>query len=109
VKNISHLTKRHISLLIWLRTGHISLNQHLHRIKKSDTPNCPNCEDDRQETVEHFLLGCPQYAHERHVLQSSLGRVAFSLPFILTQPTAHEPVIRFINSTKRLNDTFGNV
>ncbi|KAF9234671.1 hypothetical protein BU15DRAFT_52337 [Melanogaster broomeanus] len=109
VKNVAHLTKRHISLLIWLRTGHVSLNQHLHRIKKMDTPNCPNCEDDRQEMIEHFLLMCPHYARERHALQTSLGRVAFSLPFILARPEASKHVIRFINDTKRLSDTFGNV
>ncbi|KIJ59019.1 hypothetical protein HYDPIDRAFT_101525, partial [Hydnomerulius pinastri MD-312] len=54
------------------------------------------------ETVEHFILNCPQYAHERHVLKSSLGRAAFSLPYLLTQSRACEPIIRYINETKRL-------
>ncbi|KAF9232503.1 hypothetical protein BU15DRAFT_8806, partial [Melanogaster broomeanus] len=109
VKQVSHLTKRHISLLVWLRTGHISLNQHLHRVKNSETPDCPNCEDGKPETVEHFLLICPHYARERQALRSALGRVASSLPFILAQTRACEPLIRFVNNTKRLNDTFGNV
>ncbi|KIK75229.1 hypothetical protein PAXRUDRAFT_87994, partial [Paxillus rubicundulus Ve08.2h10] len=78
-------------------------------ISMLSTPNCPHCNDDRPETVEHFLLECPQYVRERHVLHTSLGRTAFSLPYLLTQRKACEPVIRFINDTKRLCETFGNV
>ncbi|OAX34193.1 hypothetical protein K503DRAFT_659786, partial [Rhizopogon vinicolor AM-OR11-026] len=54
---VQHLPKRHISLMLWLRTRHISLNRHLHRIGKSPTPDCPHCEGSI-ETVQHFLLIC---------------------------------------------------
>ncbi|KAG2153439.1 uncharacterized protein EDB93DRAFT_1082282, partial [Suillus bovinus] len=56
-----HLPKHHISMLIWLRTRHISLNHHLFHISKNPTPNCPHCEN-VLETVIHFLLICPYYA-----------------------------------------------
>ncbi|KAG2127127.1 hypothetical protein DEU56DRAFT_691148, partial [Suillus clintonianus] len=55
---VKNLPKRHISLLIGLRTRHIALNQHLHRLGKSQSPNCPHC-NGSPETIPHFLLSCP--------------------------------------------------
>ncbi|KAG2742523.1 hypothetical protein P692DRAFT_201795598 [Suillus brevipes Sb2] len=37
------LPRCHASLLIQLRTGHIPLNKHLHRISKAPSPLCPSC------------------------------------------------------------------
>lgn len=103
-----HLPKRHISMLLWLRTKHISLNQHLHRIGKSPSPNCPHCVDSA-ETVLHFLLVCPQYARARHVLTTALRRRASSLLFLLSNPKASASLIRYVNSTGRLRQIFGDV
>jgi hypothetical protein len=103
-----HLPKRHISLMIWLRTRHISLNQHLHRIGKSPSPDCPHCEG-TPETTQHFLLLCPQYARERHILTNTLKRNASSIPFLLSNSKAVTPLIRYVNSTGRLRPTFGDV
>ncbi|KIJ16394.1 hypothetical protein PAXINDRAFT_132324, partial [Paxillus involutus ATCC 200175] len=107
LKLVSSLPKRHISLILWLRTAHIALNKYLHRIKKIASPLCPYC--DKVETVEHYLTTCPQYARERHVLNTTLGRNAGSVPFLLTQPKAVIPLIIFVNSSGRLQETFGNV
>lgn len=103
-----HLPKRHVSMLIWLRTRHISLNQHLFRIGKSPTPNCPHCEN-TEETVLHYILSCPHYARARHILTSTLRRSASSLSFLLSNQKASAPLIRYINSTGRLKATFGDV
>jgi ribonuclease HI len=105
---VQHLPKRHISLMLWLRTRHISLNQHLHRIGKSLSPNCPHCED-TPETVQHFLLSCPQYIRERHTLTTALRRQASSITYLLTNAKATAHLIRFVNSTGRLKSTFGDV
>lgn len=40
---VSELPRRHSSLLFQLRTGHVPLNKHLHRISKSTTFTCPAC------------------------------------------------------------------
>jgi hypothetical protein len=48
-----------------------TLNQHLHRIKRSATPNCPIWADS-EETIHHFLFVCPQYDHERFILSPKL-------------------------------------
>jgi hypothetical protein len=103
-----HLPKRHISLMLWLRTRHISLNQHLHRIGKSPSPDCPHCAS-TPETTQHFLLLCPQYARERHILSNTLKCNATSIPFLLSNVKATSPLIRYVNSTGRLKPTFGEV
>ncbi|KAG1750864.1 hypothetical protein EDB19DRAFT_1629030, partial [Suillus lakei] len=90
--------------LLWLRTRHISLNQHLHRIGKSASPNCPHCKG-ALETVQHYLLTCPHYACDQHVLSSILRRQASSIMYLLTNAKALAPLIRFINSTGRFKPT----
>jgi hypothetical protein len=70
---VQHLLKCHISLMLWLHTHHIALNQHLHCMGKSASPNCLHCEN-VLETVQHYLLSCPQYAREWHILTSALKR-----------------------------------
>ncbi|KIJ58963.1 hypothetical protein HYDPIDRAFT_50490, partial [Hydnomerulius pinastri MD-312] len=64
VKLAATLTRRHTSLLVWLRTKHTLLNAHLHRLSKSDSPDCPHCPGVREDVL-HFILGCPQYVRER--------------------------------------------
>ncbi|KAF8836316.1 hypothetical protein BDN67DRAFT_884037, partial [Paxillus ammoniavirescens] len=59
------------SILVWLHTKHSSLNVHLHRMKKADTPFCPYCPG-ITEDVPHFLLMCPQYPRKRHILMRQL-------------------------------------
>jgi len=105
---VKHLPKHHISLMLWLCTRHISLNQHLHRIGKSPTPDCPHC-NNTPETIPHYLISCPQYARERHVLNTVLRRQAASITYLLTNARATAPLIQFINSTGRLKPTFGDV
>ena len=58
---MGHLKKKHTSIYIQLRTGHIPLNKHLHRIKKSATPKCLQCGHNQIETVHHYLFDCPRY------------------------------------------------
>ena len=69
---IAGLDRRQASLLFQLRSGHIGLNQHLFRIRKSDTPVCPNCQGITVESVKHFLINCPFYRRERHALNVKL-------------------------------------
>ena len=58
---INQLSRNQASILIQLRTGHIPLNVVLHRIKRSDTPDCPHCKSGIRETIHHLLLTCPAY------------------------------------------------
>jgi len=104
-----HLKKKHTSIYIQLRTGHIPLNKHLHRIKKSTTPECLQCGDNQIETVHHYLFDCPRYNRERHVLRQKLGRSTSSTSYLLSEKAAQQALFRYIDNTKRLHPVFGNI
>ena len=53
---VVNLTRAQASLILQLRTGHISLNKHLHHIKCMGSPNCPSCNAVTHKTV--ICLGC---------------------------------------------------
>jgi hypothetical protein len=104
---IRGLDRRQASLLFQLRTGHIGLNHHLFRIRKSESPSCPLCRGITVETVKHFLLDCPHYRRERHELQQKLRRNAGSLSFLLSSPVAVLPLLKYVHSTGRFKSFFG--
>ncbi|KAG2073309.1 hypothetical protein BDR04DRAFT_1010961, partial [Suillus decipiens] len=103
-----HLPKQHISMLLWLRTKHISLNQHLFYIGKSPMPNCPHCEE-MAEIVMHFLLSCSHYARARHILTSTHHCHTSSLSYLLSNPKASVPLIHYVNSMSHLWPTFSDI
>ena len=106
LKLADSLPKYQTSIYTQLRTRHAPLNQHLHRIGKSDSPHCPACPG-REETIYHLIFDCPQYARERHTLQNTLRRKASSINFILSSEKATHALMKYINSTQRFKTTFG--
>ena len=56
-----------------LQTGHSRLNYHSHRIGKHPTGLCEACKV--PESVQHFLLLCPNYSHFRTVLKNRIERI----------------------------------
>jgi len=58
------LSRRQVSILIQLRTGHVPLQAYLHCFKLSDTPECPTCGEE-PETVTHYLKHCQSYKGQR--------------------------------------------
>ncbi|KAG2108753.1 uncharacterized protein F5147DRAFT_836967 [Suillus discolor] len=91
-----------------LRSQHAPLNHHLHRIGKHPTPCCPHCPG-TNETVAHYLLDCPHYRGERHILVSALGRKASSMSYLLTEAEAVPHLTRYLNTMGRLRKTFGDL
>ena len=106
---IDQLRRNQASLLTQLRTGHIPLNAILHRIKRSDTPDCPHCKNGIRETIHHFLLTCPHYADARRSLRETLTRDSSSIPFLLSARNGIPHLLRYVNDTNRLKATFGEV
>ncbi|KAG2118310.1 hypothetical protein DEU56DRAFT_747856, partial [Suillus clintonianus] len=51
----------------------IPLKHHFHRIGKIDSPHCLICPN-IDETIHHFLSGCPQYVCEYYFLENALIR-----------------------------------
>lgn len=72
-KAVVKMTKGQAALYIQLRTGHAPLNRHLHRIKATDSPVCPAC-NNAHETVHHYLLICPATERHRRELTYMFGR-----------------------------------
>ena len=73
------------------------LNKHLHRINRSDTPNCPNCTD-TEETVAHFIGQCPAYSRIRG---DTLGTYYDSINDIMDNNN-FDLIINFALKTKKL-------
>jgi len=90
------------SLISQLRLTHAPLNSYLKRFKRTDSARCPACGADK-ETIEHFLLFCPVYAHERWALacQVKKQRKTISIVSLLGDPKLVTPLGNFINTTQR--------
>lgn len=106
---IDQLHRNQTSLLTQLRTGHIPLNAILHRIKKSETPDCPHCKNGIRETVHHYLLTCPSYTRARQILRTKLKRDSNSVPFLIGTRKGIPHLLRYVSDTERLKATFGEV
>ena len=91
-----------------LHTGHIPLNRFLHRIGKTDSPTCPACQT-ADETVPHYLLDCPGYAHERHGLAQAVGRNSKSLQHLLGNWRTFKALLIYVGVTGRFKDTYGDL
>jgi ribonuclease HI len=106
---IDQLRRNQASLLTQFRTGHIPLNEILHRIKKVESPNCPHCGAGVRESIFHYLLICPRYLIARRHLQAMLDRATLSIPFLLGAREGIPHLLRFVSDTKRFKTIFGEV
>jgi hypothetical protein len=68
---ISRSTSSDSSLISQLHISHVPLNSCLYRFKCVDSPRCPAF-GESTETVEHFLISCPTYAHECWALEKTI-------------------------------------
>ncbi|KAG2029079.1 hypothetical protein BDR03DRAFT_814551, partial [Suillus americanus] len=61
------------------------------------------------ETVHHFILACPKYTRQRLALRNKLGPLTSHLKNLLNHKKCVKPLLHFIVSTRRLEQTFGDV
>ena len=94
------ISRNMASTIFQLRVGHVPLNKYLHWFKKVDHVRCPAC-GDQVERVEHFLIHCPKYAHERWPLLQKLKRTVPLTTEILFNKSTILSLINFIEATKR--------
>jgi hypothetical protein len=107
-KLVAPLSRKHASVLIQLRAGHIPLNKHLHRIGKAESPTCPCCRE-HEETVYHLLMRCPAHRNARSAMIQSAGRDATDLNKLLSKPKLIPHLFRFIGQAGRLRSVFGDL
>jgi hypothetical protein len=93
------LPRQTTSLVMQLRIAHIPLNSYLHKFKRVDSPRCPACGQGK-ETVEHFLLHCPAYAHERWALEKAI-KTKPNLKTLLGDHKATHALKNYIKATHR--------
>jgi hypothetical protein len=59
----SELSHEDSSRIMQLKLMHAPVNQYLNCIDRANSTRCPACGNE-SETVEHFLLQCPNYVHK---------------------------------------------
>ena len=104
--SITDISRRSASLITQMHITHVPLNKFLARINKVDTAQCPAC-GASSETIAHFLLECPGYAHERWTLEARLtkkGR-AMTVEDILGNMDTMIPLVNFIEASHRFTYT----
>ena len=103
LKLVGSLDCRQLAILTQLRTGHIPLNHHLFCIRRAKMLLCPHCGNLIVKNVKHFLFTCPHYQYEWHILCRKLKRAANSSSYLLSNPSAIKPLLKFLSSTSRFN------
>ena len=74
-KKACALSRRKLSRLIRIVSGHNGLLYHQHNIENSIDPTCRYCENDF-ESFSHFLLDCPTFDFDRHDIFQGRNLVA---------------------------------
>ncbi|KAG2036074.1 hypothetical protein BDR03DRAFT_470614, partial [Suillus americanus] len=102
------LPRKHSSLIFQLRTGHITLNKHLHRISKTPSAKCEKC-NAHEKTVHHFLMVCHTFARQRNTLKEEVGPRNCNLRYLLNEGKGMRATLKYIAHTKRMEQSSGNV
>jgi ribonuclease HI len=100
----AELSRETASRIAQFRLSHAPLNKFLKRIQKVDSARCPACGAD-EETIEHFLLTCPSYAHERWALTQAARKEkkALNLGTLLGDHEMILPLASYIEATHRFS------
>src|SRR6266581_5235072 len=110
LKTISNakLTRKGASQIAQLRLQHFPLNSFLYKIKRTDKANCPVCGEDK-ESITHFLLTCPSYAHERWALTRQARKIRKNLTVETLQGDQELaiPLANYIEGTGRFRTNLG--
>jgi ribonuclease HI len=102
----TNLPRKHASLLFQLRSHHVPLARHLHRLKKSPSPNCPCCEM-ADETVAHFLFFCPAHDDARRAMYANSVKNQY-LKYLLNDPDHLPALFTYVQRTCRFHSVFGD-
>jgi hypothetical protein len=105
---ITNLPRKIASILSQLRTGHTLLAKHLHHIGKLDSPICPACQQ-KEETVQHFMLHCPAHQAARQILRNSTGGRDINITKLFTTAKTLPVLFRYIATTSCFHNTFGDL
>jgi len=96
----NELSREMASRIMQLKIRHTPVNYFLKRIGKVDSTRCPACGAE-EETIEHYLLTCPSYAHERWALAQQVRKKHKQMTFeaILGDQDLTIPLANYIGAT----------
>ena len=77
-------------------TGHTVLKRHLHIMKIAEDPFCEHCNEEEEETAEHFICDCPAFAWAR---QQTFGAMFLHSEELKTLDL--DVLLQYIRTTKR--------
>ncbi|KAF8817596.1 hypothetical protein BYT27DRAFT_7074313 [Phlegmacium glaucopus] len=106
-KTTASWPKRNVSILTQLRTQHAPLQAYLHKIQKVNTPVCQQCKEG-PETVIHYLIFCKKFDRHRRRLKRDTREGRGMDMGVLGEKKSLLAVFRYINDTKRFEDSHGN-
>jgi ribonuclease HI len=98
---LGELTRKGASIWTQLKTGHVGLNKHLHRIKVVESPKCARCKI-YNESVEHYLLHCKAYKRERITMKRSTKGGTKDIGRLLGNQRNAKAVVDYVIETGRL-------
>lgn len=73
--------KSFVRIISRIRSGHCQTNAYKYKINMADSSTCDNCQE--EETIQHLILECREYAEERNRLLSKLYKEKLQYPFNL--------------------------
>jgi len=86
-KTTQDLPCAQVSLLVQLRTGHMLLQKHLHRLIKVSSPKCLACHS-RDKTIHHYLMTFWAYSSLRNQMERALRWGVQLIGTLLSNPKA---------------------
>ncbi|MBW0469256.1 hypothetical protein O181_008971 [Austropuccinia psidii MF-1] len=104
IKALDLLEKGPAATIHQLQTGHVPLNNYLHRIKRTNPPLCQHC--NKQETPIHYLVKFPNFKNQqkqfiKEVTRNQLKLNPKSLKSILDSPLSYPLLAQYITETKK--------
>ena len=98
----SKINRETASRIAQLKLTHMPLNTYLKRIGRATSTRCPACGAE-EETIDHFLLDCPNYAYERWALNRQAIKIGKQLTreTIMGEQGMLEALARYIEATHR--------
>jgi ribonuclease HI len=70
-RDLLKLTRYQMRTMTGVLMGHNTLNRHLFIMRRTQSPTCELCAEDKEETSRHFLCECPALAWSRRSLLGS--------------------------------------
>ena len=108
-KHVNDLTRAQNSLLMQMRTSHISRNKYLHHIKNSPPPYVPPYCLQTNKMLHHYLFKCHTHEHARIKTTRMLGCNLKSLCHLLNTYKGMRAVLQYVVETEQFKLLFSDV